>query len=204
MKDGRTHLAYKAEHVVDLESDLVLAAEIYPADRADTDTLVDSVMQAKVNVNAANERAGWAGCEIEEVAADKGYHAAATLELADALEPADVHPGAEAEARVALDGQARGLSDGGASTTGVGLAPREEPQTSTAAERAGGTLVRPHLRQRGCPTELAPRPRGRDEALPDRGRRAQPGPGPAEALRDRQAEGLARGFRALFALVQIA
>src|SRR3954470_13016820 len=26
MKDGRTHLAYKAEHVVDLESDLVLAA----------------------------------------------------------------------------------------------------------------------------------------------------------------------------------
>ena len=47
MKDGRTHLAYKAEHVVDLESDLVLAAEIYPANRADTDTLVDSVMQAK-------------------------------------------------------------------------------------------------------------------------------------------------------------
>src|ERR1043166_3872123 len=28
MKDGRTHLAYKAEHVVDLESDLVVAAEI--------------------------------------------------------------------------------------------------------------------------------------------------------------------------------
>ena len=32
MKDGRTHLAYKAEHVVDLESDLILAAEIHPAD----------------------------------------------------------------------------------------------------------------------------------------------------------------------------
>ena len=32
MKDGRTHLAYKAEHVVDLESDLILAAEIRPAD----------------------------------------------------------------------------------------------------------------------------------------------------------------------------
>ena len=36
MKDGRTHLAYKAEHVVDLESDLVLAAEIYPADQGDS------------------------------------------------------------------------------------------------------------------------------------------------------------------------
>ena len=36
MKDGRTHLAYKAEHVVDLKSDMILAAEIYPADHADT------------------------------------------------------------------------------------------------------------------------------------------------------------------------
>jgi len=85
MKDGRTHLAYKAEHVVDLQSELVLAAEIHPANRADTDTLLDSVMQAKLNVDAANERAGLGGERIEEVAADKGYHAAATLELASAL-----------------------------------------------------------------------------------------------------------------------
>jgi transposase len=85
MKGGRTHLAYKAEHVVDLENELVLAAEIYPADRADTGTLLDSVMQATLNVDAAHERAGLGGERIEEVAADKGYHAAATLELADAL-----------------------------------------------------------------------------------------------------------------------
>ena len=87
LKDGRTHLAYKAEHVVDLKTDLVLAAEIHPANRADADTLADSVMQAQVNVNAANERFGRAAVEIEEVAADKGYHAARTLELADALGP---------------------------------------------------------------------------------------------------------------------
>src|SRR3954447_13201232 len=85
MKDGRTHPAYKAEHVVDLANELVLAAEIYPANRADTDTLLDSVMQAELNVDAANERAGLGGERIEEVAADKGYHAAAALELADAL-----------------------------------------------------------------------------------------------------------------------
>jgi transposase len=85
LKDGRTHLAYKAEHVVDLANELVLAAEVYPANRADTDTLADSVMQAKLNVGAANERAGLGGERIEEVAADKGYHAAATLELTDAL-----------------------------------------------------------------------------------------------------------------------
>ena len=45
MKDGRIHLAYKAEHVVDLKSDLVLAAEIRPADEADTQTMVDSLMK---------------------------------------------------------------------------------------------------------------------------------------------------------------
>jgi transposase len=75
MKDGRTHLAYKAEHVVDLESDLVLSAEIYGADQADTHTIVDSVMQAQANLSEAGSEES-----IEEVAADKGYHAAATLE----------------------------------------------------------------------------------------------------------------------------
>ena len=53
MKDGRTHLAYKAEHVVDLKSDIVLAAEIRKADEADTDTLVDSVMEAQNNLKQA-------------------------------------------------------------------------------------------------------------------------------------------------------
>ena len=80
MKDGRTHLAYKAEHVVDLKSDLVLAAEVTPADHGDTQTMVDSVMQAQVNL----QKAGSAQ-QIEEAAADKGYHAAATLELCDKL-----------------------------------------------------------------------------------------------------------------------
>jgi hypothetical protein len=80
LKDGRTHLAYKAEHVVDLKSDLVLAAEVRPADHADSATLVDSVMVAQVNLQQAGSAA-----EIDEVAADKGYHAAATLELCAAL-----------------------------------------------------------------------------------------------------------------------
>jgi transposase len=80
MKDGRTHLAYKAEHVVDLKGDVILAAAIYPADQADTQTLVDSVMEAVENVKQAG-----AEVEIEEIVADKGYHAAETIELADDL-----------------------------------------------------------------------------------------------------------------------
>jgi transposase len=80
LKDGRTHTAYKAEHVVDLAADLVLAAEIYPADHADTDTLVDSVMQAQIHLDEAGSPT-----QIEEVVADKGYHAAQTLELCEDL-----------------------------------------------------------------------------------------------------------------------
>lgn len=80
MKDSRTHLAYKVEHVVDLETEAVLAAEIYTADTGDTDTLVDSVMEAQVHLNEAGIDAN-----IEEAVADKGYHAAHTLELATHL-----------------------------------------------------------------------------------------------------------------------
>jgi transposase len=94
MKDGTTHLAYKAEHVVDLKGDLILAAEIYPADQADTATLADSVMAAQVHLKEAGSDA-----EIEEAAADKGYHAAGTIELCDFLdvrtyipEPRRPHP----------------------------------------------------------------------------------------------------------------
>jgi transposase len=92
MKDGRTHLAYKAEHVVDLESDLVLAAEIRPADHGDTQTMVDSVLQAQLNLNEAGSQQ-----EIQEVAADKGYHGAKTLELCTELDlrtyiPEPKHP----------------------------------------------------------------------------------------------------------------
>jgi transposase len=80
LKDGRTHAAYKAEHVVDLESDLVVGATVHPGDHADTDTMVDSVMDAQQNLKQAGSSQ-----QIEEVAADKGYHAAGTLELCDAL-----------------------------------------------------------------------------------------------------------------------
>ena len=81
MKDGTTHLAYKAEHVVDLKSDLVLAAEIRPADHADPATLADSVVAAQMNLKEAGSEA-----TIKEVAADKGYHAANTIELSNFLE----------------------------------------------------------------------------------------------------------------------
>lgn len=80
LKDGRTHLAYKAEHVVDLASELIVAAEVYHADQSDSYTLVDSVMEAQGHLREATGE-----MPIAEVAADKGYHAAEPLELAGTL-----------------------------------------------------------------------------------------------------------------------
>jgi IS5 family transposase len=75
MKDGTTHLAYKAEHVVDLESDLIVAAEIHKATDSDPATLAESLLSAQANLEACGSDA-----VIEEAAADKGYHSASTLE----------------------------------------------------------------------------------------------------------------------------
>lgn len=80
MKDGRTHLAYKAEHVVDLDSELIVAAQVYHADQAESYTLADSVMEAQGNLRRAT-----GATPIVEVAADKGYHAAEPLALAETL-----------------------------------------------------------------------------------------------------------------------
>jgi transposase len=81
MKDGTTHLAYKAEHVVDTQTDLILSATIASANHSDAESLCDSVVQAQLNMQAAGSTA-----EIKEVVADKGYHKASTLELCGALE----------------------------------------------------------------------------------------------------------------------
>ena len=43
MKDGTTHLAYKPEHVVDLDTGVVVAAPIHPADEGDTKTLAPTL-----------------------------------------------------------------------------------------------------------------------------------------------------------------
>jgi transposase len=74
MKDGRTHLGYKAEHVVDLESEFVLAATVYHADQGDGDTLLPSLIAAQANLMRAGSDVA-----IQDVAGDKGYHKNETL-----------------------------------------------------------------------------------------------------------------------------
>jgi hypothetical protein len=76
MKDGTTHFAYKAEHAVDVESDLIVAAEIHHANDPDTDTVLVTTTAARENLEAVgHERTG------EELLGDKGYHKAETIDL---------------------------------------------------------------------------------------------------------------------------
>ena len=52
MKDGTTHLAYKPEHAVDLDTGVIVAAPIHEADKGDTTTLGDTLETAKANLSA--------------------------------------------------------------------------------------------------------------------------------------------------------
>ena len=72
MKDGTTHLAYKPEHAVDLDTGVIVAAPIYPADAGDTTTLPGTLEAAARNlaeVGLAPTRA-----EPCSLVGDKGYH----------------------------------------------------------------------------------------------------------------------------------
>jgi transposase len=73
MKDGRTHLAHKAEHAVDLTSGALLAVTLQPANEGDTTTIHKTLEEAQAAVREINQTG------VEEVVADKGYHSGAVL-----------------------------------------------------------------------------------------------------------------------------
>jgi hypothetical protein len=80
MKDGRTHLAYKAEHTVDLETDLVLSAEVHRMDRGDPETFLEAVIGAQLNMMLSQSEA-----VIQDAAADKGYHSTENVAVLEGL-----------------------------------------------------------------------------------------------------------------------
>ena len=87
MKDGRTHMAHKAEHAVDLDSGAVVAVTLQAADLGDTSTLDATLIEAGMAVaelavqaaasRPADTKVSFNG--IEELIADKGYMSGAVL-----------------------------------------------------------------------------------------------------------------------------
>lgn len=90
MKDGRTHLAHKAEHGTDLDTGAVMAVTLQPADRGDTTSIGETLEQAAENLMAVMDDAEacsqLSGQVLKEVATDKGYHSDAVLADQEACE----------------------------------------------------------------------------------------------------------------------
>lgn len=81
MKDGSTHLAYKPEHAVDLDTGVIVAAPIHPADDGDTTTL-DATLEAAA-LNLADIGLAPTPDDPCELIADKGYHSRERLKDLD-------------------------------------------------------------------------------------------------------------------------
>jgi transposase len=84
MKNGRTHLAHKAEHAVDVETGAIVAVTLQGADAGDTTTIVETATAAAdqiadAQVDVAEPQA------LDEIIADKGYHSNQTLIDLDAV-----------------------------------------------------------------------------------------------------------------------
>jgi transposase len=74
MKDGRTHLAHKAEHAVDMETGAIVGVTVQGADQGDTTTIAETVTAAAEELEAVATVTEDETAVIDEVVADKGYH----------------------------------------------------------------------------------------------------------------------------------
>jgi transposase len=83
MKDGRTHLAHKAEHAVDMETGAVLAVTLQDANAGDTTTICETLVtvaeQIEMLIEDAEAARGVAPNWLSELVTDKGYHSNETL-----------------------------------------------------------------------------------------------------------------------------
>jgi transposase len=75
MKDGRTHLAHKVEHAVDLETGAIVGVTVQDADDGDTTTSIETLIDAAERVEVVRPD----GDGIQEIVGDKGYHSNQSL-----------------------------------------------------------------------------------------------------------------------------
>jgi len=74
MKDGRTHLAHKAEHAVDMETGAIVGVTVQGADQGDTTTIAETLTAAAEDLEAVATVTDEHTAVIDEVVLDKGYH----------------------------------------------------------------------------------------------------------------------------------
>src|SRR5215510_4898333 len=84
MKDGRTHLAHKAEHAVDMETGAVLAVTLQDANAGDTTTIQQTLIAAAEQIEKLTDNSEAVAQIYEkwltELVTDKGYHSNETMD----------------------------------------------------------------------------------------------------------------------------
>ena len=80
MKDGRTHLAHKAEHAIDVDTGAIVAVTVQGADQGDTSTIGKTLEEAEEQLDAMSEKTDKIHPDgLSELVADKGYHSDRTM-----------------------------------------------------------------------------------------------------------------------------
>jgi transposase len=78
MKDGRTHMAHKVEHAVDMDTQAIVAVTLPSADEGDTESLPWTLLQTELNLEKVSQdpeaKKRLHSNPLSEVVADKGYH----------------------------------------------------------------------------------------------------------------------------------
>ena len=186
MKDGTTHLAYKPEHAVDLDTGVIVAAPIHAADEGDTTTLEPTLEEAKKNLSAM----GLAPTPEDpcDLVADKGYHSRAVLKDLDdgpwKTRIAEPRPSkgylrwhGDEEARAAVYGKPQPVAIG------------RRQGGNAQARRDRRTQLRPRPGTRRHAPDMAARPPKRPQAISRPRRRLQSRPPDARSVRSRNAKG---------------
>ena len=86
MKDGGTHMAHKAEHAVDMETQAIVAVTVQGTDQGDTETLGETLSEAAQNLEQVDQEHGGKVQSAKELIADKGYHSNDVLRDMEELE----------------------------------------------------------------------------------------------------------------------
>ena len=79
MKDGRTHMAYKPGHVVDLESGAIVSVSVHQADRGDTKTVGETLEKARSKLETLLGSDAPSAKQPADVTMDKGRHSREVL-----------------------------------------------------------------------------------------------------------------------------
>ena len=79
MKDGRTHLAHKLEHAVDMSSGAVVAVTVQEATQGDSQTVVKTVDEARHTLASLAKGDRHSTDHLQELVLDRGYHSNATM-----------------------------------------------------------------------------------------------------------------------------